>query len=169
LRTIHQPVVRQIARYASRPIALGAFAGVLAGIALLSIGELLVLLDHHPLWLPAQLASAPLCRARALTVFDARCLANGVVLHLVVAASWGALYAWFFHRFGLTKRDRTFGGAFAGLVMWIAMFYLLLPIFGISAAFRAAPLAVSIGLHLLFGIALSWILVLLETPRPKAK
>jgi hypothetical protein len=69
-----------------------------------------------------------------------------------VSIAWGAAFGLLF--FGLSKATTMIAGLLWGFVVWIVMYYMLLPLLGLGDMARGAPLSLAIVEHLLFGIVL---------------
>ena len=77
----------------------------------------------------------------------------GLVVHFAIAAGWGALFGMLFY--GLTRAATVATGLLWGLVVWLLMFYVVLPLAGMWQLVEDAPRGQVIVQHLVFGLTLS--------------
>jgi hypothetical protein len=84
--------------------------------------------------------------------FDHVTIVAGIVTHLAVSMFWGTLFGLLF--FGLSKRMTLFAGAFWGLMVWVVMLYVVLPVLGFFPGGNN-PIAMAIFTHVLFGVTLA--------------
>lgn len=95
----------------------------------------------------------PLLGRRALEPgFDHVAIVVGVFDHLTVSMFWGVTFAVLF--FGLSKGMTLLAGVFWGILVWIGMLYVALPLLGFPAGGRG-PVAMAIFEHVLFGVVLA--------------
>jgi hypothetical protein len=90
-------------------------------------------------------------------------VAVGVISHLAVSLVWGLIFAALFY--GLTKIGTLVAGTLWGIVVWLGMFHVLLPLLGQSSIAQAMPPLRAIVLHLLFGLALGIGMLPFQHPR----
>jgi uncharacterized membrane protein YagU involved in acid resistance len=84
--------------------------------------------------------------------FDHVTIVAGIVTHLAVSMVWGTLFGLLF--FGLTKSMTLLAGAFWGLLVWVVMLYVVLPVLGFPPGGNN-PIAMAIFTHVLFGVAIA--------------
>jgi hypothetical protein len=89
----------------------------------------------------------------ASTHFDFWPVLIGSVLHLAISAGWGVIFALMFY--GLSRALTVFAGLFWGLVAWITMFYVVIPMVGASQVVRSIPVGGAILSHLWFGLVIA--------------
>jgi hypothetical protein len=75
----------------------------------------------------------------------------GLVSHFAISIVWGLLFGLLFY--GLGRMGTALAGLFWGLVVWLGMFYVLLPIVGAFGVTQATPLWQAVSMHLVFGLA----------------
>ncbi len=130
----------------------GGIAAGLVGGAVLSIYLLLMNLARgNDLWVVAKAAGAPFLGERSLMPgFDAGAILVGLLSHFAISAIWGALFGLLF--FGMPKAATPIAGAMWGLVVWLVMSYVVLPVVGLrEMAQSVAPLAAALE-HVVFGL-----------------
>lgn len=132
----------------------GLIAGVIAGAALLLYAALTCLVAGYDPWLCVKVAAAPLLGARVLMPgFDALAVGFGLIDHFAVAGLWGMLFGAFF--FGISLHGTIAVGALWGALVWLAMFYVVLPLFGVGQLAGIVPAGAAAFQHVLFGLALA--------------
>jgi hypothetical protein len=131
----------------------GAGAGIVAGAILALFLVATNLAAGQDVWLAFKGAGAPFLGERAMQPgFDALAVIVGVLAHLAVSITWGVAFGLLFY--GLSKGMTMVAGFFWGFAVWIGMYYMLLPLLGLSDVARSTPLSLAIVSHLLFGIVL---------------
>jgi hypothetical protein len=131
----------------------GVVAGLIAGVVLAAFLMIMNAINGQDVWLAAKGAGAPFLGERAAQPgFELGPVLIGVVCHLAVSAGWGLLFGLLCH--GLSRRATVPMGALWGIVVWLAMYYAVLPIVGLGEAARSTPVAMAIISHLVFGVTL---------------
>jgi hypothetical protein len=134
----------------SRAVQGGIVAGIVGGIALAVYLLLMAAFSGADAWPALKGASAPFMGERAFDPgFDLGAVILGVVLHFLVSIGWGVLFAVF--AYGLGRGQTLAAGLGFGIVVWLVMFYLILPLFGMAEVTASVPIASAIFEHLLFG------------------
>jgi len=111
------------------------------------------------IWYGMKGASAPFLGARAMTPgFDLAAVVIGIVAHLGISAAWGAGFGVLAH--GLGKLATMAASAAWGVVVWLGMYYAVLPLVGLSAMRADAPPARAVAFHIVFGLLLGGALLL---------
>jgi hypothetical protein len=137
-----------------RAAARGAFAGLAAGIFLSLLMTGMSAARGKDIWYGIKGAAAPFLGERATQAgFDLPAVALGLVSHLLISAIWGALFAMLF--FGASRLTTVVAGALWGFVVWIGMYYVVLPIVGLAAMQHDAPVGRAIAFHLFFSVAMT--------------
>jgi hypothetical protein len=137
-----------------RALARGVIAGVAAGIFLSLMMTVMSAAGGKDIWYGIKGAAAPFFGQRAMQPgFDALPVVVGFVTHLAISAGWGALFAVLVEGWNRTVTGIT--GVLWGLVVWIGMYYVVLPIVGLSSMQEDAPVGRAIAFHLIFSIALT--------------
>jgi len=131
----------------------GAIAGILAGLILALFLVATSLAGGQDAWMALKGAGAPFLGQRAMQPgFDALALIVGALCHFAVAIIWGVAFGLLF--FGLHKTTTMIAGLFWGFVVWIGMYYMVLPVLGLGDVARGTPISLAIVSHLLFGVVL---------------
>jgi hypothetical protein len=134
------------------PLHGGVIAGFAAGLALAVYLAVTSYIGGQGVWRVTKAAAYPLIGRRALAPgFSAGPVLLGLVCHFAVSVLWGVLFAALF--FGLSQRATVIAGAIWGLVAWLAMYYVVLPLVG-AGMLNKGPVVPAILAHLLFGLAL---------------
>jgi hypothetical protein len=142
----------------------GALAGIVGGIVIAlwtaSVGAAL----GDDLWIATKTAAYGILGPRVmLPGFDGTAVLLGLVCHFAVSLVWGVLFAAV--AFGLSRRDTIWAGALWGILVWIGMFYVVLPLTDAGIITQTTPIARAIVEHLVFGLAVG--LVFLPYQRPQ--
>jgi uncharacterized membrane protein YagU involved in acid resistance len=137
-----------------RALVRGAVAGVAAGVILTLMMTVMSAAGGKDIWYGIKGASAPFFGARAmLPGLDVVPVVVGLVSHLVISAGWGVLFAIVVE--GWNRAATLMTGVLWGFVVWIGMYYFVLPIVGLSSMQDDAPVGRAIAFHLIFSIALT--------------
>jgi hypothetical protein len=138
-----------------RALTGGGIAGLIGGVALWVWSGVASLLHGTSFW--------PVLKGTARPFFDPQRMSSSsfdfwpVVIggagHLIIAAGWGVFFALMFY--GLSKGLTVFAGLFWGLVAWVTMYYVILPLVGLSQLVHAIPVGGAILSHLFFGLVLA--------------
>ena len=138
---------------AGRAIAGGIVAGVLAGLVLNVVMAALMVATGGDLWLALKGAGAPFLGDRASQPgYDPLAIAAGLAGHYFVSIGWGVLFGLFVY--GLDRTVTVLAGAAYGLVVWLAMFWLVLPLVGLRAMSEHGASGMAVLTHVIFGLAL---------------
>ena len=99
-------------------------------------------------------AGAPFLGERAMRPgFDAYAVLVGIGSHFAVSIGWGILFGLLV--FGLGRTATLLAGVALGLVAWIGMFYVLLPLLGLGAVAASVPVLAAIAEHVVFGLGVA--------------
>ena len=132
----------------------GVIAGIAAGIFLTIMMIVMSAAGGKDIWYGIKGASAPFFGTRAMQPgFDAIPVVVGFVSHLFISGGWGALFAIIVEGWNRTLTVIT--GVLWAFVVWIGMYYVVLPIVGLSSMQNDAPVGRAIAFHLIFTIALT--------------
>jgi hypothetical protein len=143
-------------------LAGGAFAGATAGMGLTLMMTLMSFASGKDIWYGMKGAAAPFLGERAMQPgFDLPAVWMGLVSHLTVSVIWGVLFAFLFY--GLSKAATMLAGVGWGIVVWIGMFYVVLPVAGLSAMAQEAPLVKNIVYHEIFSLLLAGMYLVART------
>ena len=132
----------------------GVVAGLLAAVATVALPLGLALWRGEDLLREMKTPATPLLGLRALAPgFDAWAIALGGAMHVVVAVGWALPFAWLVQR-SATAMVLGFGLAW-GVLVWLAMFHLLVPLVNAEAAIRGFSVARALAEHAIYGLALA--------------
>lgn len=132
----------------------GAIAGFSGGLVLTLFMILLNLSTGRDVWMGLKIAAFPLLGERTLLPGpDAGAVLLGLISHFLVAVAWGVLFGLL--AFGLDRISTVVLGLLFGVVVWVAMYYVVLPIVGAGALVRGAPIGMAVFQHLLFGVVVA--------------
>ena len=141
-------------REAKVALAGGAAAGAIAGAVLSVFMTVMALVKGLDVWSSVfKGASAPfLGDAARQPGFDLVPVLVGALCHFAVSIVWGILFALLFY--GVSKPATVLAGALWGVVVWVGMFYVVLPLVGLADMAREAPVTAGILYHVVFGLAI---------------
>lgn len=132
----------------------GGFAGIAAGVVLTLIMTAMSAAAGKDIWYGIKGAAAPFMRERAMSPgFDLPAVILGLGCHLAVSAVWGILFAILFY--GADRIVKIVGGVLWGIVVWIGMYYLVLPAVGLSSMQSDAPVTRAVMFHLFFSVIMT--------------
>ena len=135
----------------SHAVGGGVVAGLIGGIVLSLILVLMTRSSGGDAWTALKGASAPIYHDRAgAPGFDAGPVALGVLFHLAIATVWGVLFGLIFY--GLSRGATVLAGAVWGIVVWLGMYYVVLPAFGLGGITAHVPVERAVLLHVVFGL-----------------
>lgn len=147
-------------------ISGGIVAGVIGGIAISVFMLIVAITRGQEIWGVMKMAGAPFIGERAFAPgFDLGAILIGVASHLAVSIVWGVLFAALFY--GQSRSTTVIAGLFWGLVVWLGMFYLVLPVAGLGEMAREAPIGMAVIQHLVFGLGVGIGFLPFQRPQPK--
>ena len=130
-------------------VAGAAGAGVLALVML----ALTTVRGEDP-WSGAKFAAAPWLGGRVFDPgFDPVALTVGLATHLGVSIIWGMLFGLVV--FGFSKHVTITAGAMFGFLVWLVMFYAVLPLLGLARITLGIPPWIAIFEHVVYGVVLA--------------
>lgn len=131
----------------------GVAAGLVAGAALSLLMTTMNLLHGQDIWMGMKTAGLPFMGERAMQPgFEAGPVLVGVLCHFAVSAVWGALFAVF--AYGMSRSATVGLGALWGIVVWLGMYYVVLPVVGAGDLPRNVPVGMAVLSHVFFGLIL---------------
>jgi hypothetical protein len=137
-----------------RGIGGGAVAGVVAGLILALFLTVMNLTHGQDLWVGLKGAALPFLGERVHQPgFDAVAVMLGVLCHTAVSVGWGVLFGAI--AYGFSKGLTVAAGVVWGVVVWLGMYYAVLPAVGAGDLPRSIPVANAIASHVLFGITMA--------------
>jgi hypothetical protein len=145
----------------------GAVAGVVGGVALSIYMLARALVQGVDVWANAVKGAAAPFFGMARTMepgFDLAPVVVGTLAHFAISIGWGLLFGLLCY--GLSKTATLVASVAWGLVVWIGMYYVVLPLVGLAEMVRGAPVVSAIASHLVFGIAVGIGFLPFQRPRP---
>lgn len=138
-----------------RRVVEGAvIAGIVSGGTLTAMTTIMSALRGGDVWSGIKATAAPIFGDVATAPgFHPVLVPLGLVLHLVVSIGWALGFAALFS--GLSKKATVLAGVLWGFVVWLGMYYVVLPFVGLASIRDAAPLARVLAHHVLFGVSLA--------------
>ena len=138
---------------AGRAIGGGAVAGIIGGLAMAVLLLILTVARGGDAWVALKGAGTPfLGRRAALPGFDGVAVLVGLLCHLAVSTIWGALFGTIVY--GLGAGPTMLMGLVWGFVVWLGMYYVVLPIAGMGQVAEQTPKWQGILPHEVFGLFL---------------
>jgi hypothetical protein len=131
----------------------GVVAGIIGGVVLAIMLAIGALAKRQDLWPVFKAAAAPFLKERAFQPgFDGPAILLGVICHFAVSIVWGVLFAVIF--FGLPRGPTVVWGLVWGFVVWLVMYYVVMPIAGLPLT-ATEPSELPIISHVFFGLAVA--------------
>lgn len=151
----------------AHPLVGGIVAGVIGGAVLAIVLLGAALTAQQDVWIPLKAAAAPFLGERVTQPgFDPGAVALGGLAHFAVSIVWGVLFAVVVR--GASKSATVVAGAIWGIVVWFGMYYIVLPILGLSWMVEGAPLGMAILTHVIFGLSVGLGFLPFQRTRPHA-
>ncbi|HVH40876.1 MAG TPA: hypothetical protein VM925_00990 [Labilithrix sp.] len=130
----------------------GVFAGLIAGTTLTVMMIVMTLARGTDPWYGVKGAAAPIFGQRAMEAgYDLLPVVLGFAIHLAISVAWAVPFALLV--FGLGRALTVVAGAAWGIVVWLGMYYVVLPLVGLGAMVHDAPVSRAVGYHVFFGLA----------------
>lgn len=128
----------------------GVVAGLVGGMAMATVMMVSMAMKGMGAWAGAKMPAMPFVGDAAMRPgFDGIVLL-GMMVHFAVSIAWAIPFALL--AYGLRKPQTVALGVAWGLVSWIVMFYVVLPIAGASQMARGMSVGMAIFEHALFGL-----------------
>ncbi len=144
----------------------GIVAGIVGGLVVALLMLLANVIMRENAWTVFGLAAKPILGKSALEPgFHALPVIVGVVSHFAVSIAWAIPFALI--AYGLMRNETVLAGALWGIVVWLVMFYIVLPLVGLRDVVRTTAVMAALLEHMLFGIALG--LGFLPYQRPEVR
>jgi hypothetical protein len=148
----------------NRAIGGGILAGLIAGALLTAYLMAMNVQQGRDIWLALKGAATPILHDRARDPgFDAYAVLIGGGVHLAISALWGLVFSILF--FGASRLGTVALGAAWGIVVWLVMYYLVLPMAGMSAVPKMVPIGQAILEHVIFGLIIGVAFLPFQRPR----
>jgi hypothetical protein len=137
-----------------RSVIGGIVAGLASGAFLTAMMTIMSLARGADIWFGMKGAAAPFLGERAMQPgFDFFAVWLGLMCHFAVSISWAVPFTMLFGHLG--RIATLVAGAAWGVVVWLGMFYLVLPWVGLGEMRHGAPLSRAILYHVFFGVAVA--------------
>lgn len=148
-----------------RAVTGGVVAGLVGGAVLAIILVIKNLATGQDGWLVTKFAALPFVGLERVTHpgFDAGPVILGVLSHFAVSVFWGALFGGVFY--GLGKGATVFAGAIWGVIVWLGMYHVVLPLIGAGEIARSVPVAAALLEHIAFGLTIGLAFLPYQRPR----
>jgi hypothetical protein len=132
----------------------GILAGIVGGIVMDVLMAFTASQRGRDIWPVFKGAATPFLHDRAMRPgFDAGAVALGSALHLGIAIVWGLIFA--LVAYGLPRSATVVAGAMYGVVVWLVMYFIVLPIAGLGAMAHSAPIVGPLVMHVIFGLTVA--------------
>ena len=132
----------------------GAVAGAVAGLALTTMMTLMSLAKGNDVWYGMKGAAAPFLGEVAMQPgFDLVAVSLGLLAHLGVSMAWAVGFGLLFYH--ASRAMTLLGGIAWAFVVWIGIFYAVLPLVGLGAMTTEAPVGRVIAYHVFFGLGVA--------------
>ena len=142
----------------------GALSGLFAGLFLTVVMTAMAVARALDPWYGVKGASVTFLGARALEPgFDLVAVLLGLGCHLLISAGWGLLFGLLVD--GLGPLVTMLAGIAWSFVVWLSMFYVILPVAGLAGMRDEISVGKAITFHLVFGIALATAYVVVRQVR----
>jgi uncharacterized membrane protein YagU involved in acid resistance len=136
-----------------RALGGGIIAGLIAGIVLEVAMAAMASRSGHDVWEGMKMAGYPFLGERATQPGpDDFAVEVGVASHLMISVVWGALFGMLVY--GARRSLTLLEGALFGVVVWLGMYHLILPVFHVPMD-HPQPLVMQIANHVVFGLLLA--------------
>lgn len=147
-----------------RAIAGGVIAGIIGGLVLNVVLAALTVSAGGDIWTAFKGAGAPFLGERsAQPGYDPAAVAVGLFSHYLVSIGWGVLFGLLVY--GLDRPLTVLAGAAYGLVVWLGMYWVVLPLVGLGAMTEQGANAMAALLHVLFGLTLGITFLPFQVPK----
>jgi hypothetical protein len=155
------------AREAKTALIGGTAAGVIAGVAMAIVLLVMTLLQGQDVWPVFKGAAAPFIGDAAMRPgFELGPVLLGTLAHLAVSIGWGILFGLLVY--GMSKGATVIVGALFGIVVWLGMYYVVLPLVGLAEMARTTAVSFAVITHVIFGFALGLGFLPFQVPKPAA-
>lgn len=145
-------------RSAAAAVGVGALAGVVGGAVVMALSMLFMIARGGDAWQAMKLASHPFAGHDAfLAGFDVGTVVLGLAVHHAVSAFWGILFALLFR--GIPLFATLVAGIAWGPIVWVNMYYLVLPAIDAEEIARIAPVPLAVLEHLLFTLTIALVMM----------
>ncbi len=139
---------------AKRALEGGLAAGAIAGAALAVFMTVMCAIKGIDIWSNVfKGAAAPFIgEAAKAPGFEVGPVLLGAACHFAISMLWGAAFGLLVY--GLSKPMTMLASLAYGALVWLGMYYVVLPLVGLGAMVKGAPIATAVVYHEIFGLAL---------------
>ena len=142
----------------------GLVAGRIGGVVMAMFMMFMNMAKGQEVWAGMKFPALPFLHDRVMQPgFAFGPVLLGMMSHFAVSSCWGIPFGVLF--FGATKPATVAWGGLWGIVVWLGMFYVILPIVGAGQTARMMPAGMALFEHLLFGIVVGLGFLPYQRPR----
>lgn len=146
----------------------GIVAGIVAGLVLAAFLVGMNVVEGRDIWPALKGAGMPFLGERAAQPgFDMQAVLVGAGAHFGISIIWGLLFAMLFN--GASRLGTVALGAVWGVVTWLVMYYLVLPLAGLSELPKMVPMSQAVLMHVGFGLVLGIAFLPFQRPRGQSE
>lgn len=132
----------------------GVVSGVVAGALLMIVMTALTAASGADIWYGMKSIAAPFVGVNAMRPgFDLLPVGYGLALHFLVSVGWALAFASLFY--GLSKAWTILAGAAWGVVVWLGMSFVGLPLIGLGGVREAMPIGQALASNVFFGLMIA--------------
>ena len=147
----------------SRAIAGGVIAGIIGGL-LNALVAFLTVSAGGDIWTAFKGAGAPFLGERSAEPgYDPFAVAVGFFGHYLVSIGWGVVFGLLVY--GMDRAVTVLAGAAFGLIVWLGMYWVVLPLVGLGAMSAQGANGLTALLHVLFGLTLGIVFLPFQVPK----
>lgn len=137
--------------------------GLVGGLVLTLILIVMMTWMGQDLWVALKGASAPFYGSRAAQPgFDAGPIVVGILAHFGISALWGLGFGLL--ALGLDRPTTIAFGVLWGVIVWLGMYYVVLPLVGLGSIAQHNPMGLAVAMHLVFGLAIAFTFLPFQRP-----
>jgi len=151
---------------ARRAVKGGVVAGIVGGVVLTVFMVLMNVMRGDDPYIPMKTAAYPFLGDTVFATGPAvGPIALGLLTHLIVSIGWGIMFGVLFY--GLSKVATLVVSLVWGVVVWLGMFWIVLPLAGAGEMARGGMQALAVLEHLLFGLSVGLGFLPFQRTRPR--
>jgi len=142
----------------------GVISGFLAGALLTVMMTVMSAANRSDVWYGMKGAAAPFLARRAMAPgFDLPAVLFGLGTHLAISIAWAVPFALL--AYGLSRGATLAASVAWGIVVWLGMYWIVLPMAGLANMTIEAPIGRVVGYHVFFGLAVGAAFLLFQRAR----
>jgi hypothetical protein len=132
----------------------GIVAGIVGGIVIALFLLISTLVQGADPWMAFKGAGIPFLGERAMQPgFDPTAVLVGVLAHMGISILWGIGFGVLFY--GISRGATLAAGVLWGVVVWLVMYYVVLPVVGLGEMTASVPVWMAVLEHIVFGVAVA--------------